>query len=73
MFTLTSTSTKITALAFSTLAAFGSMDSVALGFQHPGQTTNVVTLPAVTVVGHRTESMQDTVQTAAKADGNSAI
>jgi hypothetical protein len=48
------------------------MDSVALGFQRQGQPTMLATLPAVTIIGHRADLVQDRVQTAASSDGTSS-
>jgi len=73
MFTLTSTATKITALALSTWIAVGTMDSMADGFHQPIAPVVTVTLPAVTIVGHRADLMQDATQTVAKRDSTPSI
>jgi len=62
MFTLSSTATKLSVLAFSTLAAMGTVDSVVVGFQQQEVTVAVASLPTVTVVGRRTELPQDAAQ-----------
>ena len=73
MFALTTATTKITALALSAFVTYSFIDSVALGFQNQSQTMQFVTLPTVTIVGHRTDLRQDTVQTAAKGDDKAPI
>jgi len=66
MFTLSSTATKISVLAFSAFAAVGSMDTVTVGFQLQQPTVTVVTLPSVTIVGRRADDEQPSIQTASK-------
>lgn len=66
MFTLSSTATKISVLAFSAFAAVGSMDTVAVGFQLQQPTATMVTLPSVTIVGRRADAEQPSIQTASK-------
>jgi hypothetical protein len=73
MFTLTSIPAKISAFAFSTLVTFSFIDSVALGFQHQNQALSIVTLPAVTIVGHRADAMQDAVQVAGKREERTTL
>ncbi len=62
MFTLSSTATKLSVLAFSAFASLSAMDSVALGFQHQADVPAVAVLPAVTIVGRRADLKQDAVQ-----------
>ncbi len=64
MFTLSSTATKLSVLAFSALATLSAMDSVAVGFHQQVQISDVAVLPAVTVVGRRADLKTDAVQVA---------
>ena len=76
MFTLSSTATKLSVLAFSAMASLSAMDSVTVGFHHQTQMSSVAVLPAVTVVGRRADLTQDTVQLALKSknvDSNTAL
>jgi hypothetical protein len=73
MFTLSSTATKLSVLAISTWIAVGTLDSMALGFHQPSAQSVTVTLPAVTIVGHRADLMQDATRAVAKSDSTPSI
>lgn len=73
MFPLTSNATKISVLTLCAFLTLIAMDSMALGFQLQSRDPVVVTLPTVTVIGHRAELMQDAVQTAVESHSNTSI
>lgn len=73
MYTLTSTSTKLAALALSAAVSAVSLGSVVLSFQTPEATVSVIELPTVVIIGYRASLNLDTMQAAAKTSAKAAI